>query len=123
MRCALIEKATGLVVNVVMADPADLPGNGFVLKATETANIGDMWNSGTNDFNVPAAPPVAPRTGALGYDWVSALADTEAAVAKQRDLLRLAARGADMIPRSNPVLARIALAAAIDVPAWFARIS
>lgn len=44
IRCAVIE--SGLVANVIMADPAEYQPEGSTVVASDTANIGDTYADG-----------------------------------------------------------------------------
>lgn len=57
----------------------------------------------------PYAPPPAPPPAFNGQEFLAVITDTEIAASgiKQRDLLRIAARGPDQLPRDNAGLNRI----------------
>lgn len=55
MRAALIEVATGIVVNVIVVDEDFVPPDGFIVVPSDTASIGDSYVDG--EF-FPPAPEV-----------------------------------------------------------------
>ena len=66
MRAALIDLATGLVENVIVADATihDAPA-GYLLVNSEDANIGDKWDGASiivNPVSVRPAPASPQRT-------------------------------------------------------------
>ena len=121
MRCVVVEHATGNVVNVIMADPAMYHADAnHQLVPHDAAGPGWHWDGNQLTDARPASVPSEPAL--TGTDLLTVLTDTEAAAAKPRDLLRLAARGQDQIPRTNPVVQRVAAKVGTTPEAWFARL-
>lgn len=43
VRCAVVDQTTKLVENVIIADPTSFTLPGFIIIASDTANIGDTY--------------------------------------------------------------------------------
>jgi hypothetical protein len=64
--CAVCQLTDGLIINIIVASPIDVPPDGCQLIATpdsagNNAQIGGTWN-GTNFVSIPTPAPTTPTT-------------------------------------------------------------
>ena len=102
-RCAQI--LNGVVENVIVADPSWVPGDGSILVASATAQVGWTYMGGVF---ASVAPPVVYQTAGLTFLQFMALLTSaeQAAVANSTDtqtrLFVMMATGAGSLDLANP---------------------
>ena len=118
MRCAQIR--SGVVVNLVEADPSTFnPGDGSIIIATDTAQIG--WTFASGAFTAVLAPVVHQTTGLSFLQFMALFSSSErAAIVNSNDtqakLFIMMATGAGTLDLGNPeVVAGVGYLASLNL--------
>lgn len=96
MRYAIIEN--GAVVNVIEAQADAKFPDGWSTIASETANIGDLFNELSGDFVPPDPLPPEPPTVAEYQAAIEAYVDATAVARQYRDAISLASYANSTVP-------------------------